>query len=178
MEGLVSFTNDIAIAMAWVLPAACYAAAFYCFFTGVWGIWQQHQPQNPYVGKPWVPYLSVVLAGVFAAFDRILTKSATSANLDIDVSLSSASPTGYTGSVDPIAGTGPKDAILTIVSEFALFFQMFGAWVAFFAILAWHASNTGKTNRGKMSCFLQFAFGVVLLHPQKEATWLLSYWPT
>lgn len=178
MQGFADLSNDIAVAMAWLLPTACYIAAFSCFFYGVWGIWQQQQPQNPHRGKPWVPYVSVVLSGAFAAFDRILTKSATSADLDIQASLSDSSPTGYTSSVSPITGTGPKDAILAIVGDFSLFFQMFGAWVAFFAFYSWHTAMTGKSNRSRLSCFLQFVFGVVLLNPQKEANWLLSYWPS
>lgn len=177
MEGLVNFLRDIAIAGSWFLPAACYIAASFLFIGGVWGIWQQSQPQNPYVGKPWVPYLSIVLSGAFAAFDRILTKSAKSADLDVDVSLSSESPTGYTGGGTLLNGAGPHDAILEIVKDFALFFQVFGAWVAFFALLSWKDSAAGKNNRTKLACLGQFALGVILLNPVKEANWLLSYWP-
>ena len=179
MQGLVNLVNDLALAMAWLLPMACYIAAWIAFLTGAWGLWQQRQPQNPFVGRPWVPWIGIVLSGVFATFDRILTKSTTSAGLDTQVSLG-ASVTGYTdaatGSV--ISGTGPEDAILSIVSDFALFFEMFGAWAAFMAVVAWNASATGKTNRSKLSCLIQFVFGVILLNPVKEATWILNHWTT
>lgn len=178
MEGLVNFLNDIAIGASWLLPTACYIAACYCFIVAVWGMWQQSQPQNPFVGKPWVPYLSLVLSGAFAAFDRILTKSATSAKLNVQVSLKSASPTGYTDGTSPIAGAGPHDAIIEIVKDFSLFFDTFGAWVAFFALLSWQGSMTGKNNRSKLGLVCQFALGVALLNPVKEANWLLSYWPS
>nr|WP_243429857.1 hypothetical protein [Acetobacter sacchari] len=174
---MVNFLNDLAVGGSWFLPTACYIAASYCFITGAWGIWQQRQPQNPYVDRPWVPYASIVLAGVFAAFDRILTKSAHSANLDVQVSLNSASPTGYTGGVSPISGTGPHDAIIEVVKDFAMFFETFGAWVAFFAVLSWQGAMTGKNNRSRLGCICQFTLGVILLNPVKEANWLLSYWP-
>ncbi|MGV4857783.1 hypothetical protein [Acetobacter senegalensis] len=177
MEGLVNFLNDIAIAGSWLLPTACYIAACMSFIYAVWGMWQQSQPQNPFVGKPWVPYVALVLSGAFAAFDRILTKAAKSAKLDMQVSLNSSSPTGYTGNTSPISGAGPHDAILQIVKDFSLFFQTFGAWVAFFALISWQGAMTGKNNRTKLGLLCQFALGVVLLNPVKEANWLLSYWP-
>lgn len=77
MQGLVNLVNDFALAMAWLLPMACYIAAWIAFLTGAWGLWQQRQSQNPFVGRPWVPWIGIVLSGVFATFDRILTKSTT-----------------------------------------------------------------------------------------------------
>jgi len=177
VNGLVSFVNDLATAMAWFLPAFCYIAAWSSFSFGVWGLWRQSSPQNPFIGKPWIPVFSVVMSGVFAAFDRILTKSATSANVNMQVSLGS-SVTGYTDTAATIGGTDPSSAILEIVTDFSLFFEMFGAFCAFFAVVAWNASATGKSNRGRLSCLVQFVFGVILLNPAKEATWLLSYWTT
>jgi len=178
MQGLINLVDDLALGMAWLLPTACAIAAWMSFLFGAWGLWQQRQPQNPFVGKPWIPGLSLVLSGAFASFDRILTKSAASVGADTQVSLGS-SVTGYTDSSTTTSlGTDPESAILAIVSDFSLFFEMFGAWAAFFALVSWNASVTGKTNRSKLSCFVQFVFGVILLNPVTEATWILSHWTT
>lgn len=179
MQGLVNLVNDLGLGMAWLLPMACYIAAWISFLTGAWGLWQQRQPQNPFVGKPWVPWLGIVLSGVFAAFDRILTKSSASTGLGTQVALGT-SVTGYTDATadSVISGSGPEDAILAIVNDFSLFFEMFGAWAAFMAVVAWNASATGKTNRSKLSCLVQFIFGVILLNPVKEAKWILNHWTT
>ncbi|KXV21467.1 MULTISPECIES: hypothetical protein [Gluconobacter] len=177
MEGLVALVNEIATGMGWLLPTACYGAAISCLIFSIWGIYQYYHPTlQAMQDRPWLPYLSLVLCGVFASFNVILTKSTASAGTDVQVSLADTA-TSYSTAGSLLSGTGPKDAILTIVTDFALFFQMFGAWTCFFAVLTWFAIQRGRSNRDRLGCGVQYVFGVMLLNPVKDATWILSFWP-
>ena len=177
MEGLVNLVHEIAVGMGWLLPTACYAAAVSCLIFSLIGIYQYYHPTiQALQDKPWLPYLSLVLCGVFASFNVILTKSTASAGTDVQVTLGDAA-TSYSTADSLITGTGPKDAILAIVKDFALFFQMFGAWTCFFAVLTWFAIQRGRSNRERLGCGIQYVFGVMLLNPVKDATWILSFWP-
>ena len=178
MEGLVNLSNDLAEAGAWLLPTFCYFAAMSCFIGSLWGFYRFATPElNPNRSRPWVPFVLMVMTGVFISFNVVLNKSLVSAQSGISISLSDQATSYDSSSGDLLSGNGPKDAILTIVADFKAFFQVFGAFACFFAVLTWVSIVKGRSQRGFLSCVVQYVFGIILMNPVKEATWLLSYWP-
>ena len=89
MSGLVNFAYAIGNIFAVMLPTFCYLGAMVLFILGAWGLWRQAQPDNPFRGRPWVPMLSLVMAGVLASFDRILTMANATGGSSITVSTAS-----------------------------------------------------------------------------------------
>ena len=175
MQGLVNFADQVAIVLAILLPTFCYCAAVGWFLFGVWGIWRQAQPDNPFRGKPWIPYVSIILSGVAASFDSILTKANRSGGSTVTVGLSD-NLTSYTAgtTATTLLGTTPGDAITNIVNIFALYFQCTGAMCCFLAMVAWRASINGASNRTRSGCGIQFVCGVILMNPRTVTAWLVS----
>lgn len=175
MQGLVNFALQIAIVLGVILPAVCYCTAISLFLFGAWGLWQQAQPQNPFRGKPWIPYVAIVLSGVVSAFDRMLDMVNTSAGSDVAVRMS-GTLSEYTE--DPITttllGNTPGDAFLNIVDIFALFFECFGVWCCFLAVMAWWGTVNGRSNQSRVGCLIKFAFGVILINPHTTSQWLVT----
>ena len=68
MQGLVNFAGQIGNAIAILLPTFSYLAAIGLFLSSTWGFWMQAQPHNPYRGRPWVPFVALLLSGAFASF--------------------------------------------------------------------------------------------------------------
>ena len=64
MQGLVSFASQIGLAFAIVIQPICYLGALFLFLKGGWGLWRMAQPDNPHRGRPWVPFVSILIAGV------------------------------------------------------------------------------------------------------------------
>ncbi|GBQ27963.1 hypothetical protein AA0472_2553 [Acetobacter estunensis NRIC 0472] len=178
MEGLVNLTNDLAQAGGWLLPTLCYFAAMSSFIGALWGFYRYATPDlNPNRTRPWVPWVLMVMTGVFISFNVILSKSLVSAGSDIRTTLSDQATSYDSTAGDLLSGTGPKDAIIVIVQDFAAFFQIFGAFACFFAVVTWVGVVKGRSQRGFLSCAIQYVFGVILMNPVQEANWLLSYWP-
>ena len=73
MQGLVDFASQIGEVFAVLLPTFAYLTALGCFLFAAWGFWMQGQPHNPFRGRPWIPFVSLILAGAFASFDKILS---------------------------------------------------------------------------------------------------------
>jgi hypothetical protein len=173
MQGLVNFASTIGDAIAVALPALCFLAACGLFLFAAWGLWQQSQPHNPFRGRPWLPWVSLVLCGVFASFDKFLTMANVSAGTNLAVSL-----TSYTASTAPnasnILGNTPGDTVLNVVQLFRGFFQAFGAICIFFALMAWRAVINGHSNRSQGGCFIQFAFGTMCMNVLTIAQWLVG----
>jgi hypothetical protein len=175
MQGLVNFANQFAIILAFLLPACCYCAAIGLFMFGGWGMWLQSQPHNPFRGKPWIPYVAIVLSGACAAFDGILNKVNASAGSNVVVGVegtltSYSENTASTG----ILGNTPGDAFLNIVNIFSLFFQCFGAFCCFAAMMAWWGTVNGRSNQSRVGCAIKFAFGVILINPNTTCQWLVT----
>ena len=179
MQGLINFASAIGFALATLLPAFCYLAAITLFLFAGWGFWKQAQPDNPFRQRPWIPALSLVLCGVFATFDKFLTKANVSAGTNLQVTLVQGltSYTAPTPSAD-LLGQTPGDAIVNVVQLFQAFFQSFGAMCCFFAILAWRAVVNGQSNRGQTGCGIQFTFGVMLINVLTIAQWLVNSFQT
>jgi len=175
MQGLVDFATEIGRALAILLPSFLYLAAIALFVFSGWGFWRMSQPDNPWRGKPWVPPGSLILCGVFASFDRILTMANRSGGSAVTVGLAS-DLTGYTPATPPgdVLGGTPGETILNVVTVFQHFFQSFGAMTAFFAVYAWWCVMRGVSNRRPSSCFVQLAFGITLINILPISTWLVG----
>jgi hypothetical protein len=173
MQGLVNFASQIGDAIAVALPALCYLTAACLFLFAAWGLWQQSQPHNPFRGRPWLPWVSLLLCGVFAGFDRFLSMANVSAGTNLAVSLTSYSASAVPNASN-ILGNTPGDTVINVVQLFQGFFQSFGAICIFFALLAWRAAINGQTNRSQGGCFVQFAFGTMCMNILTIAQWLVG----
>jgi hypothetical protein len=178
VQGLVNFASDIGEAIAVLLPALCYLAAIGCFLVAGWGLWRQAQPDNPHRGRPWVPLISLVLCGVFATFDRFLTKADVSVGTGLQVSLvqglTSFTPPTVTTNV---LGSTPGQSVANIVQLFVGFLQPFGALQCFLAVMAWHSIIRGHSNRSQAGCGIQFVFGILLINITTVSNGLISLFP-
>src|ERR1700733_4717979 len=166
MQGLVDFANQVGEAFAILVPTFCYLAALMCFLFAVWGFWMQSHPQNPFFGRPWIPFLSLVLSGAFASFDKILNLALATAGSTVTASISSLSsyspPTVPTGAA--LMGASPSATLVNVVTLFQAFFQSFGALVVFFALVSWRSVVNGQANRSQVGCVVQFVFGIMLIN--------------
>ncbi len=174
MQGLVNFASQIGFGMDILLPAFCYLAAIGLFLFAGWGFWQQSQPHNPFRGRPWIPWVALVLCGACASFDRLLTKANVSAGTNLPVSLV-AGLTGYTApTATGVLGATPANTVVNVVQLFQGFFQAFGAMACFFAVMAWWAVVKAQSNRSQTGCSVQFAFGIMLINILTISQWLAN----
>jgi len=174
MQGIVNFSSQLGLAFAILLQPACYLGALALFIFAGWGFWRQAQPDNPYRGRPWVPTVSLFVCGVLASFPTILTKANVSAGSTVVVRMSDAvsyTPTAPTGG---LLGANPGQTIVNVVELFREFFQAFGAMACLVAVFAWWASVTGRSNRSRAGCGVQFAFGIALINIRTIAQWLVT----
>jgi len=166
MQGLVDFASQVGEALAILVPTFCYLAALMCFLFAAWGFWMQSHPQNPFFGRPWIPFLSLVLSGAFASFDKILNMALATAGSSVTASITSLS--SYAPPTVPDAstlmGSSPSATLVNVVTLFQAFFQSFGAMVVFFALVSWRSVVNGQANRSQMGCVVQFVFGIMLIN--------------
>lgn len=179
MQGLVNFAAAIGYAIAIFLPVFCYLAAGGLFIFAGWGFWLQARPDNPFRGRPWVPLVSLILCGVFASFDVILTKANVSLGSNVTVGLSTVL-TSYAPPVvgGDLLGATPGATVINVVELFQWFFRPFGAMACFFAVMAWRGVVNGRSNRSQGGCLVQFFFGILLINILSVATWLVAIFQT
>src|SRR3954451_22666497 len=115
MSGLVAFASQIGLVFSSLLPAFCYLGAMVLFIIAAWGFWQQAQPHNPYRGRPWIPLVSLLLSGVLASFDRILTMANITGGSTVTVSLAAIGYVPPTGS-GTFLGANPATTIVNVVT--------------------------------------------------------------
>lgn len=178
MQGLVNFAQQVALVFAVLLPTFLYCSAIALFLFAGWGLWQQAQPQNPFRGKPWIPWLSLIMSGAFASFPAILNKVNISGGSSVTMSVVAGLTSYSAPNTTNILGTTPGETVLNIVQAFQGFFQVFGAMACFVAAWAWWASMAGRTNRGVGSCGVQFVFGVLLMNVFTLSQWLVGLFTT
>ena len=178
MQGLVNFAQQCALIFAVLLPTFLYISALALFLFAVWGMWMQAQPHNPFRGRPWVPWVSLIMSGAFASFPTILNKVNISAGSTVTTQVVAGLQSYTTPNTTNILGATPGDTVLNIVEAFQGFFQAFGAMCVFFAMLAWHAIVAGRSNRSQSSCAVQFVFGVMLLNVLTISHWLVNVFTT
>ena len=175
MQGLVNFAQQCALIFAVLLPTFLYCSALGLFLFAAWGLWQQAQPHNPFRGKPWIPWVSLLLSGACASFPAILNKVNISGGSTVAMNVGS-DLTSYTSTIDTssILGATPGDTVLNIVQAFQGFFQVFGATCCFFAMMAWWAVMSGRNNRSWGGCGVQFVFGAMLMNIYTISQWLVG----
>ena len=175
MQGLTTFASAVGQGLAVLVPTFSYLAALSLFLFAGWGFWRQSQPDNPFRGKPWVPMAALLFCGVFASFNRFLTMANRSAGSSITVGVSSLS--SYTAPASPsnMLGSTPADSVVAIVQTFQLFFQAFGAMMAFAALYALWSTMRGTSRRTPGSCFVQFVFAVTLINVVTVSQWLVGF---
>jgi hypothetical protein len=175
MLGLVNFASQIGLMLSMLLPPLCYLGAIVLFIIAAWGLWRQAQPDNPYRGRPWVPLVSLLLSGVLASFDRVLSMANVTGGSTIAVSVA-----GMTSYVPPPAesgtllGASPATTIVNVVTLFELFFQAFGAMACLFAVLSWRATVVGRSNRSQGGALVQFIFGILLINVLTISRWVVG----
>ncbi len=172
MQGLVNFTTAIADSIAVLLPAFCYLMACICFLYFAWTLWTWSDPHayhHPRWHRPWVPFVSLVLSGVFASFPDFLNMANVSAGTDVTVSL-----TQYAATTPPDAaqllGATPDATVINVVTLFQYFFQAFGAACVAWAIVRFRGIVNAHIQGSPTSCLVQFVFGVCCINIVTIAT--------
>jgi NADH:ubiquinone oxidoreductase subunit 5 (subunit L)/multisubunit Na+/H+ antiporter MnhA subunit len=179
VQGLVNLASDIGDGIAVLLPAFCYIAAWACLLFAGWTLWTWSQPHHHHHHrhKPWVPFISLVLAGVFISFPRFLAKANVSAGTNLAVTLTGYSPT-VPGSASNLVGANPQQTAMNVVALFQHFFQAFGAACVFWAIVRWRAIVNGRSEGSPTACAVQFIFGVMCINVVSVANSVLAYFAT
>lgn len=178
MEGLVKFASEVGYALSVLLPAFSYLAALALFVFAGWGFWMQARPDNPFRGRPWVPMVSLLLCGVFASFDRVLTLANASGGSGIEIAIGALTAYEPPGNPGNFLGATPGGTVINVVELFQTFFQAFGAMAAFFAVLSWRSVINGRSKRSQGSCGVQFVFGVMLINILSITQWLVGIFQT
>ena len=172
MDGLVRFAYAIGDILSVLLPTFAYLGAGVLFLVGAWGLKRQSQPDNPFRGRPWVPALSLVMCGVLASFDRILTMANATGGSSIVVSTASITSYVPPASSSSVLGPTPTDTLVNVVAIFAPVFQAFGALACLFAVLAWRSTVTGQSRRPQSASAVQFVFGILLINCVTVSSWV------
>ena len=85
---------------------------------------------KPFFGRPWIPFLSLVLSGAFASFDKICNMALATAGSSVTASISSllsySPPTVPDGST--LMGSAPSATLVNIVTLFQAFFRVLARW--------------------------------------------------
>lgn len=180
MQGLANFASAIADGIAVLLPAFCYLAACACFLFFAWTLRSyayHHHHHHHHWHRPWVPWVSLILAGVFASFPHFLTMVNVSAGTNLTASLTSYAPS-TPGNASSILGATPQNTVINVVQLFQRFFQMFGALCVFWAILTWRSIVNGRINGSPVACGIQFAFGVMCINILTIANGVVAFFQT
>ena len=168
MQGLVNFSTAIADSIAVALPALCYLMACICFmFAGwtfrSWAYHSHHHQQNHFHNRPWVPFVSLILCGVFIDFPVILDKIDVSVGTNLPAILTTYQAT-TPGNASNILGATPQNTVVNVVKLFQYFFQAFGAACVWWAVVRWRAIVNGRNQDSPTACLVQFAFGVMCIN--------------
>ena len=167
MQGLVNFSTALADGIAVMLPAFCYLMACICFLFAAWTLWTWSEPHSryshPHHHRPWVPWVSLVLSGVFASFPHFLSMANVSVGTDVTVGLTQYAPT-IPPNAGNVLGAGPNATVINVITLFQYFFQAFGAACVFWAIVRWRGIINGRVQGSPTSCGIQFVFGVLCIN--------------
>jgi hypothetical protein len=181
MQGLVNFATAIADGIAVLLPAFCYLMASGCFFFFAWTLWtwsdSHSRYSHPHGHRPWVPFVSLILCGVFATFPKFLTMANVSAGTNMTVDL-----TQYAATTPPSAssllGDTPNASIINVVTMFQYFFEAFGGACVAWAIVRWRGIINGTIQGSPTSCAIQFVFGILCINVLTIANGIQQFFNT
>lgn len=167
MQGLVNFASAVGDAISAAIPAACYLMACISFFYCGWTLWTWSAPHSRHHhlrhDKPWLPFLSLVLCGVFVTYPSFLNRVTISMGGSAVASLTSyASATPATATT--LTGATPAATLLNVVTMFQYFFQAFGAACVLWAVIRYRSIVIGHLQGSPLSCGIQFLFGAMLIN--------------
>ncbi len=177
MQGLVNFASSVGDAIVGSIPAVCYLMACISFFSFGWTLWTWSAPQSPHHHlrhtKPWLPFVSLFLCGVFVTFPSWLTRINVSMGTTVVVGL-----TSYSAATPPtatsISGATPAATLLAVVAMFQYFFQAFGAACVLAAAIRARSIALDHLRGSQLSCGVQAAFGSMLININTVAAGVVS----
>jgi hypothetical protein len=124
-----------------------------------------------------VPWISLILSGVFASFPQFLNMANISAGSTLVAKL-----TTYAATTPPdaagVLGATPSATVMNVVTMFQYFFEAFGAACVFWAIWCWRAIVNGRVNGSPLACGIQFTFGVMCINIVAIANGVLAFFTT
>jgi hypothetical protein len=176
VQGLVNLATTIADGISVLLPAFCYLAACGSFLFAAWAFrnyayYPDHR--HHFHARPWIPWVSLVLCGVFATFPGFLTMANVTEGSGLVIGLTTYSPTTPPVASNPLGAT-PGATVVNVVTLFQYFFQAFGAAVVFWAIVTWRAIINARSNGSQTACGVQIIFGVLLINIISVANGIVS----
>jgi len=178
MQGLVNLTTALADGIAVLLPTACYFMACGCFLFFAWTLWSwsdtHSRYSHPHRHRPWVPWVSLALCGVFATFPGFLNAVDVSFGTDLTVGLTSYTATAAS-SATGVLGSTPTATIVNVVTLFRYFFEAFGAACVFWSLVRWRGIINGRVQGSPVSCAIQFVFGACCINIVKVTAGLVSF---
>jgi hypothetical protein len=181
MQGLVNFATAIADCIAVALPALCYLMACLCFMFAGWTFrswaYHDHHQHHHFHNRPWVPFVSLILSGVFASFPQFLNMANVSAGTNLVTSLTSYQAT-TPGSASNVLGATPQNTVINVVTMFQYFFEAFGAACVWWAIVRWRAIVNGRNEGSPTACAVQFVFGVMCINILTVANGVVAFFQT
>ena len=181
MQGLIDFSTAFADGIAVLLPTFCYLAACGCFMSFAWTLWTWSEPHSRYshrhIGRPWVPFVSLILSGVFASFPKFLSMANVSAGTNMVIGLTSYAATIPPNATAPLGAT-PEATVINVVTLFQYFFETFGAACVFWAIMRWRGMVNGRLQGSQTACGIQFIFGVLCINIVTVATGIVDFFQT
>jgi hypothetical protein len=181
MQGLVNFTTAIADCIAVALPALCYLMACLCFMFAGWTFrswaYHDHHQHHHFHNRPWVPFVSLILSGVFASFPQFLNMANVSAGTNLVTALTSYQPT-TPGNANNVLGATPQNTVINVVTLFQYFFEAFGAACVWWAIVRWRAIVNGRNEGSPTACAVQFVFGVMCINILTVANGVVAFFQT
>ena len=173
MQGLVNFSTAIADGIAVMLPAFCYITACACCFLFAWTLWTLPQlrsyPATTITttgASPWVPFLSLILAGVFASFPHFLTMANVSARHRSDGLARPSTPRPFRAECGEHPGfSTPENTVINVVTLFQHFFQIVRRRLRVLGdLVAGARIVNGHVHGSPPSCGVQFVFGVCCIN--------------
>ena len=124
-----------------------------------------------------MPWVSLILSGVFASFPQFLTMADVSAGTSLAVSLSSYAPTTPPNASN-VLGNAPTATVINVETLFQNYLQAFGAACVFRSIMTWRAIINGRVNGSPTACGVQFVFGVLCINIVTVANGIVSFFET
>ena len=174
MEALYTFANEIGFVLAALIVPLCYLGSIWVFFLSVSGFLRQAKPDNPYRGRPWVPFVLLLMSGGLASFDTLLTKANVSFGSSVVVRMSPLVSYTPVGNTADLMGANPGEFIVNVVELFWGFFAAFGAMACLSAYWSRVAAVTGRSNASGSSAVIKALFGIALINSVKVSEWLVS----
>jgi hypothetical protein len=155
------------------MACSCFLFAGWTLRSWAYDNYHHHHFHN----RPWVPFVSLILSGVFATFPQFLNMANVSAGTNLVTSLTSYQAS-TPGNASSILGATPNATVINVVTMFQYFFEAFGAACVWWAIVRWRAIVNGRGDGSPTACAVQFAFGVMCINILTVANGIVTLFET